>query len=271
MIYAGCSSNTKGGSCNDNTNCYAWQYCNATGHNCATLPGYCTADSECNDSLLSCDLAKTHKCIFSEGRCRTNANCDIWQVCDSTNYCRAAPGYCDSDSVCEPTYEFCNPATNKCSPAPGYCTSDTDCDAWKKCDVVSKRCYLIAGRCDLDGDCENWQNCDVKAHRCVAKSGYCVNDDNCDTSWSKCDMTLKKCVARQGFCAGDNECNDWEFCSGGSHRCTPLKDRCSTFADCGSWQFCDTDHYCKHQTGYCDEDKNCVTGEVCNQNNHLCQ
>lgn len=272
VLAAGCTGGRGGTSCDDNSKCKSWEFCNMSSKTCAPLAGYCTSEDDCTkrDALMTCDLADTHLCVFKGGRCRTNANCENWQVCDAQQACRAAPGYCDSDSQCDPVFEFCNPNTNKCGPAPGYCKGDTDCDSWEKCDVVSKKCYLLEGRCDLDGDCENWQTCEVKTHFCLPKPGFCINDGNCD-EWARCDQPNHKCVARQGFCGTDNECNSWEFCPEEEHRCVPQRDRCSSPDHCGDWQVCTGDHYCKARVGYCDTRLDCVAGDVCNQETHLCQ
>ena len=272
VLAFGCTGGGGSAGCASNGDCQSWQSCNATSKSCETLPGYCDAEADCgaNDTLMTCDLARTHLCIFKEDRCRTNANCDIWQVCDSQQSCRAAPGYCDSDGQCNPSFEFCNPATHQCGPAPGYCTKDTDCDSWKKCDTVSRRCYMIPGRCDVDGDCENWQTCELKTHFCQPKTGFCINDGNCQ-NWARCDPASNKCVARQGYCGTDNECNAWEYCKTDTHRCVVQRDRCGLDSDCGSWQTCATDHFCRARVGYCNDNADCVSGEVCNQQTHLCQ
>ncbi len=276
VLAAGCTGGRGSTPCADNLACESWEFCNASSTMCTPLPGYCNAEDDCTarDALMTCDLASTHLCIFTEGRCRTNANCARWQACDSRQTCRAAPGYCDSNSQCDAVFEFCNPSTHKCGPAPGYCKGDTDCDSWEKCDVVSKKCYLLEGRCDLDGDCGSWQTCSLTdegpSHICVSKAGFCMTQNDCDLSWSKCDDPTHKCIARQGFCGGDNECNAWEYCGEDEHRCVSQPDRCSTADDCGDWQVCDSGHYCLARLGYCNTKADCVQGEVCNQETHLC-
>jgi hypothetical protein len=263
--------------CTENGNCKSWEFCNLSAKTCALLPGYCSGETDCTqrDELMTCDLASTHLCVFKEGRCRTNANCDRWQSCSSNQTCRAAPGFCDSDGQCDPAFEFCNPAQHKCGPAPGYCVRDLDCSAWEKCDVVSKKCYLLEGRCNLEGDCENWQTCSLKeaatAHNCVPKKGFCMTQNDCDLSWSKCDDPTHKCIARQGFCGADNECNPWEYCGLEKHTCAPNPDRCNIEADCGNWQLCDSGHYCKARLGFCNTRTDCITGEICNQATHRCE
>jgi len=272
IMVAGCAGGTRGpATCKEDKSCQSWQFCNQSSSLCITKPGYCDNETQCSakDPLMTCDLASTHLCIFSQGTCRINANCEMWQVCASGT-CRAAPSYCESDSQCDPAFEFCNPSTHKCGPAPGYCISDTDCDSWKKCDVVSKRCYMLPGRCDLDADCLSWQACDIKTHNCNAKAGYCVNQNDCE-GWARCDLQTKKCVARQGYCGNDNECNDWEFCNKDTYQCTPQPDRCGSNENCGDWQVCDSGHFCNAKVGFCDSDGDCVQGEVCNQGTHKCQ
>ena len=271
LILAGCTGGARGStSCKDNTQCKSWQFCNTTSGSCTLLAGYCEANDQCKDEFTECDLNGTHTCVFKEGLCRSSANCQTWQVCDSTMHCRPSPGFCDADEQCDAVFEFCNPSTHKCGPAPGYCNADTDCDSWERCDVVSKRCFLLEGRCDLDGDCENFETCNLKTHFCEPKVGFCQNDDDCPV-YAKCDLASKKCVARQGFCVADNECNQWEFCSGQNHTCTPNKDRCGSNEHCGDWQVCDSLHFCKAKLGYCNDNGDCLQGEVCNQQTHRCQ
>lgn len=275
VLAAGCTGG-RGTTCAQDTDCKSWEFCNQSDKTCALLPGYCSSEDDCTkkDELMTCDLVNTHLCVFKEGLCRTNANCDAWQVCTGNQTCRAAPGFCDADSQCNPVFEFCNPTQHKCGPAPGFCTASTDCSSWEKCDVVSKKCYLIEGRCNLDGDCENWQTCSLKdtatPHTCVPKEGFCMTQNDCDLSWSKCDDSAHKCVARQGFCGSDNECNPWEYCGLDAHTCAPKPDRCSLTSDCGDWQICDSGHYCQAKVGFCNTKADCVAGEVCNEEIHKC-
>lgn len=272
IIAFGCTSKTSTASCKTDTQCKSYQFCNQTSGSCATLPGYCDVDSQCTqrDNLTICDSQNTHTCVYANNTCRTNANCQNWQVCDANDMCQPAPGYCNLDSQCTPVFQFCSPSTHQCAPAPGYCSSDTDCEAWQQCDVVSKRCFLLPGRCDLDGDCQNYQSCDVKTHNCVPKVGFCNNDQDCPT-YARCDSASKKCVASQGYCLQDNECNSWELCDSQTHQCKPQNDRCDSTADCGSWQVCDSNHDCAAKVGFCNDNTNCVQGEVCNQQTHMCQ
>src|SRR5512136_2344246 len=87
LLTAGCGGRGTS-ACKDNTQCQPWQYCNTTSGACATMAGYCDADAQCRDNMTTCDVGGTHLCVYKEGMCRTSANCQSWQVCDSTLHCR---------------------------------------------------------------------------------------------------------------------------------------------------------------------------------------
>ena len=268
LFLPGCIETPPG--CTTDAECMAWQRCNLTLKACQSATGYCDFDSECNSELLRCDTNITHTCVFIPGRCNTSLNCEPWQVCSSDNHCQPAPGFCSDNNQCDALFEYCNPSSHKCSPKPGFCNADTDCNSWEKCDTQSRKCFLMQGRCVLDSDCASWQACDLKTRLCIAKTGFCANDEGCP-SWAKCDPASNKCIPRAGYCDADNQCNQWEFCSSKTHRCTVMADRCGTKADCGWWQICTKDNHCRAAVGYCTFDSDCVAGERCNEQTHLCQ
>src|SRR5271157_4073985 len=174
IMLSGCLGG--GVSCSGDSQCQQWQYCNQTDKACKTATGYCASDVDCNDTLMQCDLNATHTCVYKEGNCLTDVNCESWQVCTSNKTCEPAPGYCGDNSQCDQSTDYCNPSNHLCSPKPGYCTGDTDCNAWEKCDVSSKKCVLMPGHCNADTDCQSWQACDAKSYLCIAKQGFCGND-----------------------------------------------------------------------------------------------
>lgn len=268
-----------GSSCSDNSQCENWQFCNVSKGICAAKEGYCQSNSGCNDTLLECDTNSTHTCVYKTDKCRSDANCKKWQVCDASNNCQPKPGYCSKHSQCNATYQICDSQKHKCTPKAGFCEQDFDCKGWEKCDAKSKKCSTIKGRCNNDADCDAWEKCYIDEYKdqglvnvCFPKNPgvVCTSDYHCDTTWQKCDRTIKKCIPRQGYCDTDNRCNSWEYCDLTDHKCTSRPDMCNTAADCNSWEYCTSQHNCKAKLGYCTVDNDCASG-VCNEKTHTCQ
>jgi len=73
------------------------------------------------EKLKECNQ-DSRKCTFKENKCRVNADCESWQLCNSeSNVCYAKSGYCIEDSQCDIYSQECSQITHLCVPKPGLC------------------------------------------------------------------------------------------------------------------------------------------------------
>ena len=119
--------------CTTDKQCKAWQSCDVGKKVCVLQYGYCNVDADCNDTLKLCGT-QDHMCTYITDRCRSDIDCEGWQLCDKeATTCRPKAGFCSSDSMCNQDTQVCSPTRHVCSPKPGTCNNQYDCDAWQTC------------------------------------------------------------------------------------------------------------------------------------------
>ncbi|HQT44915.1 MAG TPA: hypothetical protein PLO51_02980, partial [Candidatus Micrarchaeota archaeon] len=191
VFLAGCTGSAK--TCTSDSNCLSYQKCDLAKKSCVIAPGFCSSDSECNDTLKTCSQ-DTHLCVYKANKCRADNDCQAWQVCVlSSNDCKPKAGFCDSDSLCNNQTQVCDMKRHVCAPKPGTCLTQFDCLDYQKCNLEKGLCVPLEGRCDIESDCSAWETCNMTGHSCTVKPGFCENDLGC-TNTQVCDPQLKRCV-----------------------------------------------------------------------------
>ncbi len=245
--------------------------CSQTTQNCCTNPTICTnVGMVCNMSTCQCETP-------SGGRCTTNANCNLGEVCTSSGTCEQAYCVpCTSSFDCPMPVGLFDDVTCKdgyCLPS---CFSDANCPAGSTCEGgildLFAYCEPITGSCNgsqTDGDVEETDTDTDTEDPCggVTYSGECRENV---LYWCE-DGTLKQqdCTDYHAVCAqwtraegGDDGffCRGVEggACGGTKPACMPdyecVNEVCTSQSTDGDEEIADTTDTIDEQEEQVDED-----------------
>jgi hypothetical protein len=124
----------------DEVACPEWSACRVADGLCHPLPGRCDDEDDCPEQRR-CDA--THTCVLEEGRCESQADCDL---ASPTPRCDLPSKTCVAGDPC----------------------ADVVCLEWQQCAPATATCQLAAGRCRTTADCTgSLPACKGETHTCV--------------------------------------------------------------------------------------------------------
>ncbi|NOZ88291.1 MAG: hypothetical protein GXP49_18930, partial [Deltaproteobacteria bacterium] len=233
--------------CNDEKPCTQGQVCDGQLNICRN----CRTHEECGEGKV-CDLGDTKRCY--EGECTVSTQDDLCStnLCDpSKNTCMSCTDKsdCGQGRVCDNG----DCVTGECTDA----DQDTDCPSTRLCkDHNCIACYAL-------NECGAGRICDTATHACL--TGNCLGREHCGVmegtqAGQICDSLTHTCVA----CANDPECITAGYPAGTICDNGLCQQGCSINAECAS-NWC-AGGRCKN----CEQDSNCGTGRVCNEDTGVC-
>lgn len=198
--------------CRTDQACPGSQFCNTNGF-CQDRAG-CQQNSDCLDPSLYCDTA-SGQCV-PPGRCATDLDCTLGQICDaSRSQCVAG---CRSNGDCPMTSCRCGDVACTCTgttPAeraacavgvcdPNFCADNTFCAYGQQCGVVPDAGNPLA-QCYSDFDINDRPYC----ARCTNGGGtdtcgngpnFCITDTRLGTTYCGADCSMGQTCPRGYGC-----------------------------------------------------------------------